>query len=147
MEIIYEEEIAQILELKKTKEHLQIFCELYYEELKKIKESLFYDTKEWIEFFMDNDFYENINDNIEVGDYVKIYNGKEYIWCEVKRTHKHFKENNNKILGENYLTARIDNILSIQNEKYDYNTIIKLKFIHINEFCKKDYLFLQYFKK
>ena len=60
---------------------------------------------------------------------------------------KFVKENKDKILGENYLTARIDNILSTQNENYDYNTIIKIKFIHINEYCKKDNLFLQFFKK
>ncbi len=132
--------------LEQFKENnIDIILSLYHEEIKKTPETSYFNLNEWNEFYMDSEFYENIKDNIEIGDYIQINNGFQNIWCEVKRSYKNIKENQDKELVDKILILRIDNIITNQN--YSYNTIINIKFIHILNFCKKDELlskFIQY---
>ncbi len=125
-------------------DNLSILLNLYYQELKKTPSKIYYNSNEWINFYMDNDYYNNIINNIEVGDMVVIKNLEESIWCEVIRTHKNYKENEDLLIENKKLLVRIDNI--VNNNHYSFNTYVEIKITNIIDFCKKDELFYRYCK-
>ncbi len=122
------------------------FLNILHDNLKKTPQNLYQNVNEWQSFYLDLDFYEDIKEQIQVGDFIKIFNGKEYIWCEVKKTDKFFQSNTSKNLIDKILLVRIDNILP-DNYQYNYNTNIYIKYNNIIEYKKKDELLSLFINK
>ncbi len=122
------------------------FLNILHDNLKKTPQNLYQNVNEWQSFYLDLDFYEDIKEQIQVGDFIKIFNGKKYIWCEVKKTDKFFQSNTSKNLIDKILLVRIDNILP-DNYQYNYNTNIYIKYNNIIEYKKKDELLSLFINK
>ncbi len=135
-----------IIEDDNNIEHDNIFrlLNIVYNELKSSPSKMFFNPEEWQKFYMDSNFYENIINNIEKGDFIIINNLEQNIWCEVINTHKNYKENQNSLIENKKLLVRIDNVIS--NKEYSFNTFVEIKIINIFDFCKKDELFYRYCK-
>ncbi len=122
------------------------FLNILHDNLKKTPQNLHQNVNEWQSFYLDLDFYEDIKEQIQVGDFIKIFNGKKYIWCEVKKTDKFFQSNTSKNLIDKILLVRIDNILP-DNYQYNYNTNIYIRYNNIIEYKKKDELLSLFINK
>lgn len=98
------------------KEYLR---EWLLEEKEKLKNQVVY-----LSYYLDIEFYQYLQNNIEVGDYVKIFDGRNYIWCEVIKKddiiYNLTKKLINKVLYVKINNTHLNSDTFKRNYKYRY---------------------------